>query len=384
MSKTNRYQVAVEITSHLLKELEIYEYLFDPLVTEIDINPDNKIFVQKLGLGSINTGKLAKPEDTKNLIQVLASLESQVVNPDNPRISTILPIGAARFEGTVPPVGLNPSCAIRKKIITILSLDDYIAQGFLGIVEKDLIVDYVRRKKNILIVGGTNTGKTTFANAILKEMEADDGKERLLFIEDIRELQSKNDNNVFFQVIPGIFSPKDALKSALRYSPDRIIYGEVRGAEAFDLINVFTSGHKGGICTIHANDCRGGLEKVETYIMYEKDKPLSSLISRTFDVVITMTISKNKRQLDSIAEVLGYENGEYILDFKYARDEESTKNGERKKVLCQEKNALSQGDSSVALLRGILEENKKLLECIFTLQKRVNILEERRELCNEG
>lgn len=383
MSKTNRYHVAIETTSHLLKELEIYEYLFDPLVTEIDINPDNKIFIQKLGLGAVNTGKLAKPEDTKNLIQVLASLESQVVNPDNPRISTILPIGAARFEGLVPPVALNPSCTIRKKIITILSLDDYISQGFLGTTEKDLIVEYVKKKKNILIVGGTNTGKTTFANAILKEMEADGGKERLLFIEDIRELQSKNDNNVFLQVIPGIFSPKDALKSALRYTPDRIIYGEVRGAEAFDLINAFNSGHKGGICTIHANDCRGGLEKVETYIMYEKDKPLSSLISRTIDVIITMTISKNKRELDSIAEVLGHENGEYILDFKYARDEESTKNGERKKFLMQEKNVFSQESSSFDLLRGILEENQKILESILTLQKHVNRLEERRELCNE-
>ncbi|MCF0163103.1 MAG: Flp pilus assembly complex ATPase component TadA [Fusobacterium necrophorum] len=376
---SSRYQTAKRNIESSLRRLQIYDFLFDNEITEIDINPDNKIFIQRLGKGSINTNLLAKPEDTLNLINILASLESQVINSDNPRISTILPITDARFEGTVPPIVLNPSCTIRKKIIRILSLEDYVNQGILTESHKILIENYVKAKKNILIVGGTNTGKTTFANAILKAMEKDGANERLLFIEDIRELQSNNDNNVFFQIIPTIFNPKDALKSALRYTPDRIIYGEVRGAEAFDLIHAFNSGHKGGICTIHANNCRGGLEKVETYIMYEKDKPLSTLIARTIDVVITMVIEKNERKLDSIAEILGYKNGEYILDFKYSRKTEDTDVEKEPEIFTGKASSFSESMFSSLLKQNteLIETNKVLMEKLLSFQQRIEILERR-------
>ncbi len=315
--KSNIYYEARATLESELKQLGIYDYLTNrDDITEIQINPDSKIFVNIQGKGSTFTGDYANSEKVRHIINILASLEGLIINSENPRISTILPITESRFEGLVPPVVKNPSCTIRKKSIKLLTLDDYVNQKTFTENEKELLEKYVKEHKNILIVGGTNTGKTTFANALIKCMK----NERLYFIEEVQELQTDNENTTFVQVFPEIFTPKDALKTALRWSPERIIYGEVRGAEAFDLINVLNSGHKGGLCTIHANDCYSGLEKIETYILYEKANPMSQVIARTLDVVVTMVIENYVRKLDSIAEIKGYENGKYILDFKFKKD----------------------------------------------------------------
>lgn len=303
------------ILTSALERLDLLKYLENDSVTDIMVNPDNKIFVIKMGEGKIFTGLYSTPEVTRNVINILASLEGVLINDKNPRISTSLPLTNSRFEGLIPPVVENPSFTIRKKILKVLKLDDYVRQGIFTDREKTLIENYVKTKQNILIVGGTNTGKTTFANAVIDLMQ----NERLFFIEEVRELQSTNFDNTYVQVIEGIFSPKEAIRSAMRWTPERIVYGEIRGAEAFYLINAFNSGHSGGLTTIHANDCYGGLSKLETYILYEKPYPLSELIARTINVVMTMVVENNKRTLDSIAEVKGYENGKYILDFKYKR-----------------------------------------------------------------
>ena len=226
-SQTNyKLEEAKRTLELTLKELGIWEYLFDDTITEIDINPSRDIFIYKQGEGNIFTGKIAESEKTRHLINILASLEGQVINSRNPRISTILPITESRFEGLVEPVVPNPSCAIRKKAIRILSLADYVKQGAFSEKEKILIENYVKNKKNMLIVGGTNSGKTTFINAILRAMKEFDDKERHYIIEEVGELQSENKNSVFVKIFPGIFSAKDAIKSAMRFNPDRIIFGE--------------------------------------------------------------------------------------------------------------------------------------------------------------
>lgn len=313
--ENNNILEAKTILEHELERLGILEYLKDDTVTEIMVNPDNKIHIKVLGQGKIFTGKISDPGIARNIINTLAALDGIVVNELNPGISTNLPLTNSRFEAMIPIIVENPCFTIRKKILKVLKLDDYVNQGAFTEKEKDLIISYVKNKRNILIVGGTDTGKTTFANAVIDNMQ----NERLYFIEEVRELQSTNDDNTFVLTIQGIYSPQQALKRAMRWSIDRIIMGEVRGAEAFDLLNAFNSGHEGGLCTIHANDCYGGLSKLETYILYEKSNPLSDLIARVINVVITMKIEDNKRVLDSIAEVKDYVNGKYILDFKFKR-----------------------------------------------------------------
>lgn len=319
MNETNKFYEAQKTLDLAFKRLLIYDYLVDPSITEINCNCDSKIFIQKVGIGAVDTNILADSSTIINIINILASLQGLIINDKNPRISTILPfLGGCRVEGLLPPVVSNPSLSIRKKSTRIITLDEYVKQGIFTEKEKNLMKEYVYKKKNILIIGGTNTGKTTFANALVREMN----DERLLFIEEVRELQSDAKNKIFLQVIDGIFSPKDALKSAMRMSPERIIYGEVRGAEAFDLLNAFNSGHSGGVSTIHANDCYSGLEKLETYILYEHSNPMQKVIARTINVVLVLKFINGKRVLDSIAEVNGYLNEHYILDFKYKREEE--------------------------------------------------------------
>lgn len=328
---TFKFKQAMETLEITLKDLQIFDFFKDPDITEIIINTNNSIFIKKYGK-SWDTGLTSIPDKVVHIIQILASLEGLVIDFYNPRISTTIPIKSFekigefknyRFEGIIPPVAENPIFNIRKPSIKIFNLDDYVRQGVFTEKEKELMQSYINNKKNILIVGGTDTGKTTFTNALVKEIK----NERLVCIEEVREIQIDNNVNKnvsFIQVLKGIFEPKDAMRSALRMSPDRIIYGEVRGAEAFDLLHAFNSGHKGGICTIHANDCYGGLEKVETYVLYEKDKVSPKLIARTIEVLITMVSVDGKRLLDSIAEVKGYENNQYILDFKYKRESFNT------------------------------------------------------------
>lgn len=297
-----------------LKSLKIYDYLQDNNITEVMINTDNKIFIKEMGKKNYQVG-IADPQKTIQIINTLAKLRGQVINESNPTISTVLPLTNSRFEGLVPLAVENPCFTIRKRIWRSLTLDDYIKQGIITKEIKILLTNYIKQKKNLLIIGGTDTGKTTFANALLELMK----DERLLLIEEVSELQPVLNDVSFFNVGEGAMEPKQALRSAMRWSPQRIIYGEVRGAEAFDLINAFNSGHSGGLCTIHANDCYGGLSKLETYILYNQPFPLSALIARTINVLITMVIVNGERTLDSIAEVIGYENGKYILDFKYQK-----------------------------------------------------------------
>ena len=145
----NKFYETTQTVELILHSLDIYKYFFDDKVTEIDINPDTKIFIQKFGEGSVFVGN-AEASKTKNLIQALASLEDKVINREFPRISTLLPLlfinksgeeelMQCRFEGNVPPVVEGPSCTIRKKIIKILSLDDYIKHGLIGENEKILL-----------------------------------------------------------------------------------------------------------------------------------------------------------------------------------------------------------------------------------------------------
>ena len=312
----NRVLEAKLILESIFKKIKILDYLIKDEVTDIMVNPDNKIFIITTTQGKVFTELYSTPEITKNIINILASLEGVVINEKNPRLSALLPLTKSRFEGLIPPIVENPSFTIRKKNQKIILLEDYVKQNFLSISDKILLEKYVKEKKNILIVGGTNTGKTTFTNALIALMK----NERLFFIEEVRELQSQSSDNTHVVVIENIFSPKDAIKSAMRWTPERIIYGEIRGAEAFYLINAFNSGHSGGITTIHANDCYGGLSKLETYILYEKPFPLSELIAKTIDVVVTLSRKNNIRSLESIAEIKGYKDNKYILDFKVRKE----------------------------------------------------------------
>lgn len=315
--ETNIYKAGIDNIEFLINyNMKLREFFEDPEITEISINDDNSVWVEKSGIGKVKIDLQVSSNDTLNLIKTLASMDGKEVNIFNPRVSTTLPYNnnKYRFEGIIPPITINPCFVIRKPTIKEIPLETYLETGFLSEENYLLILKYLKEKKNILLVGGANTGKTTFLNALLN---TDIVKEdRLLVIEEVREVKSsaKNKNNFELQ---GWFDGKEALKSAVRFTPERIIFGEIRGAEAFDMINVFNTGHGGGICTVHANDCIGALDKLETFMLYTQQHTMSKLIARVINVVIVLKIEKSRRYLGSIAEIKDYKEGEYILDYKY-------------------------------------------------------------------
>ena len=211
----------------------------------------------------------------------------------------------------IPPIVSNVSFNIRKKAIRVFSLNDYLKNEVMTIRQKNIIEEAVKDRKNILVVGGTSSGKTTLCNAILKEIAK--YKNRVVLIEDVQELQCETENKVRMKTCKNT-SIRDLIKITMRKTPERIIVGEIRDGAALDLLKAWNSGHPGGISTIHADDCLGGLEKLEQYIQEVSANPQSKLIARAVDLVVVIAKVEGQRKITQIVTVDGYKNGEYILN----------------------------------------------------------------------
>lgn len=317
--------VAEKNINQILRDLGLYEDLFNKTqVTEICINTNKRIFTKNLGIGFIEKDYESDNDKLTNLLKILATLDNQQLTSTNPNISTKLILSngqKVRIEGVIPPVAENPTINIRKQNSIVKSLESYLEEGFLTKKTYDLCFDSVINHKNILIVGGTDSGKTTFLNSLLKIIELKN--ERTIIIEDVPELQIKSSNVNRIQTIPKVFSPEQALKYCMRASPERIIFGEIRdGRAGYELISGFNSGHPGGISTIHADDGLGGLKKLEMYINSAFGKPMSEDIGMGINLIITLKMKNYKRYLGSIDICEGYnrENNQYILRNIYSSE----------------------------------------------------------------
>ena len=304
------------INDHLIDLLEsilgqdIMQHMQNDDVIEIMINPDKTLWIDTLTKGRIKTNITIEPQTTLNIINLVASDLGTVVTEEKPIISAELPKSKSRFQGMIPPVVENPCFTIRKKAIQIFTLDDYVKQGILSIKQLGTIKELVKNKQNILVVGGTSTGKTTLCNAIINEIS--NYNERLIIIEDTQELQSSSEDTVFMKTSDNV-NMRGLLKSTMRFRPDRILVGEIRGAEALELLKAWNSGHPGGICTIHANNVKGGLEKLEQYIEETVASPQKKMIASTIDAIIVIQKQGLKRVITDIAKINGYKNGEYVI-----------------------------------------------------------------------
>lgn len=319
MEKNHSFLQGKLMVEEAMKNLKIYHYFLDSKVTEILINTDNSIWVKKLGEGFIDTGEKSEPSQVLNILKTLASLNKVSLNEETPHISTELPLNKSRVEGLIPPVVENPKFNIRKKIPITKNIKDYLNDNFITKEQYDYLVKSVKKHKNILVIGGTDTGKTTFVNALISIM--DNLEERLIILEEVQELQTKAKNVDRIKIIPGLYTARDALKSCMRLSPERIIFGELRGEEAYDFINGLNSGHPGGVSTIHANDGMGGLKKLETYVQLGIGKPMSELIGMTVNVLIVLKMKNNIRYLDEISEIIEYEDKKYKLKTIFKKEE---------------------------------------------------------------
>ena len=289
----------------------INEALGDPAVIEVMVNPDGRLWVDRLGEGRSDAGKRVHPSETERIIRLVASHVRAEVHADNPIVSAELPSGE-RFEGVLPPVSPAPCFAIRKPAAKIFTLADYVRGQIMVPIQADALRQAVRERKNILVAGGTSSGKTTLANALLAEIANRD--ERVILIEDTRELQCAAQDCVALRTRPGVVSLADLVRSTLRLRPDRIIVGEVRGAEALDMLKAWNTGHPGGIATVHANSAHAALYRIEQLVQESVTVIPRRLIAEAIDLVVFIAGRGSSRRIETIAEVTGLDaNGDYAV-----------------------------------------------------------------------
>jgi len=283
--------------------------LADPLVIEVMVNPDGILRLDRLGEGRVDTGERLEAAEAERIIRLVASHVRAEVHANNPIVSAELPSGE-RFEGLLPPVALAPFFAIRKPAARVYRLADYVAEHIMMPIQADALRKAVRDRRNILVAGGTSSGKTTLANALLAEIL----DERVILIEDTRELQCAAPDCVALRTRRGVVSMADLVRSTLRLRPDRIVVGEVRGAEALDMLKAWNTGHPGGIATVHANSARSALYRIEQLCQEGIVTVPRRLIAEAINLVVFIHGRGTGRRIETVAEVTGLDgNGDYAV-----------------------------------------------------------------------
>ena len=290
--------------------------LADPRTVEVMVNPDGRLWVDRLGEGRSDTGTVIEPAQVERIVRLVASHARSEVHGERPIVSAELPphddAAGERFEGVLPPVSLAPCFSIRKPAARIYTLLDYVTDGILSADAARLLSLAVVDRRNVLVVGGTSSGKTTLANALLAEMAHLD--ERVILIEDTRELQCAAPDIVALRTRAGAVSMADLVRSTLRLRPDRIIVGEVRGPEALDMLKAWNTGHPGGIATVHANSALSALYRVEQLVAEAVVAVPRRLIADAIDLIVFIAGRGLARRVETIVRVAGVDpDGGYAL-----------------------------------------------------------------------
>ena len=291
----------------------ILQYLNDDTCSEIMCNDNGNLLIDRIKGGKNIEGYIS-PDQAQMILNTMAYSLRVHLNEENPIISGELPVNGSRFEGNMPPIVLNPTFTIRKRAIAIYTLDQYVEMGVIIHEQRKKIREFVKNRKNIVICGGTQSGKTTLGNAVLKEINIVDPKTRMLIIEDTRELQCDVEDLVTLRSTEHT-SMQMLLKSALRQRPDRICVGEVRGGKEANLIlEAWNTAHNGGILTVHSNDARSALMRIEQLLMASGLPVIPSYISSAINVIVSIqkSIEDGSRKVQEILEV-SFENGNYAF-----------------------------------------------------------------------
>lgn len=286
--------------------------LHDSRTVEILLNADGRVWQERLGESLKCIGSL-RPAQGEAIIRTVASCLGKTVTAAMPIVEGELPLDGSRFAGQLAPIVTAPTFAIRKKAIAIFTLDQYLQAEIISRVHYDAIKTAVRKHCNILVSGGTGSGKTTLINAIINEMVLCDPIERVCIIEDTGEIQCAAENYVQYHTTLDV--PMTALlKVILRMRPDRILVGEVRGAEALDLLDAWNTGHEGGAATLHANTPHMALTRLKSLISRNDAAPseIEPLIGEAVHLVVHIARVPDGRRVQEVIEVSGYQNGRYL------------------------------------------------------------------------
>jgi P-type conjugative transfer ATPase TrbB len=310
-------ELARRIQEKLRRELGpvVCAFLDDPQVIEVMLNPDGRLWVERLGEPMRPAGTMSGSQAESLMATVAATLRTTITR-ENPILECELPLDGSRFEAWIPPVVPSPTFTIRRKASQVFSLADYVASGIMSRGQQQILETAVRERRNILVVGGTGTGKTTLTNALIAEIVAASPAHRLFIIEDTAEIQCAAPNAVILRATDQVDMLR-LLKSTMRGRPDRIIVGEVRaGAEALALLKAWNTGHPGGVATVHANDARAGLIRLAQLMAEVTQAPMHALIAEAISLVVSIvkdTRHRAGRRIEEIVSVEGVDSAGYVF-----------------------------------------------------------------------
>ncbi|WP_258086856.1 P-type conjugative transfer ATPase TrbB [Xenorhabdus bovienii] len=308
----NRTEHDRRIMEKLKRELGsvICGLLDDPTVIEIMLNPNGTLWVERLGQPMKHIGSFAASQAESLMATVASTLRTQITAA-NPILECELPLDGSRFEALIPPVVASPTFTIRKKAVKIFTLSDYVEARIMSEGQCEAIEAAVRHRRNVLVVGGTGTGKTTLTNAIIDFMAKACPQDRLAILEDTGELQCNAANVVTMRSVEHVDMTR-LLKATMRLRPDRILVGEVRDGAALALLKAWNTGHPGGVATNHANSALGGLIRLEQLVAEATQSPMQALIAEAIDLIVSIEKTGGGRRVKEIVKVEGHDGVNYI------------------------------------------------------------------------
>lgn len=324
----------IKIIFNDMRRLGVLQPLIDDEeITEIMVNGTKRIFVERAGSISETDIQVESEEKLEDMIQGIVSKVNRTVNETSPLVDARLPDGS-RVSVILPPISLSgPIMSIRKFPAHPLELSELVDKNTLSAEAADVLSKMVKARYNIFICGGTGSGKTTFLNALAAEIAQD---ERVVTIEDSAELNLEKIKNVVSTETrsansqgKGDINTRDLIKMSLRLRPDRIIVGEVRGAEALDMLQAMNTGHAGSFSTGHANSASDMLRRLETMALIGASLPLTAIrhqISSALDIIVHLARLRDKsRRVIEISELLNLKEGEIELNplFIFRENDES-------------------------------------------------------------
>jgi type IV secretion system protein VirB11 len=291
--------------------------LDDPKVVEVMVNPDGVIWTDRIGEGRKPTNIRISSDDAGAILRLLADHAGIVVNRDTPLVSATLPETGERFQGVFPPITQVPCFAIRKRPALVYLIDDYVRAGIMTREIAAELRQALSQRRNILVIGGTGTGKTTLTNALLAEPAI--AQDRIVIIEDTAELRCSAQDSISMltKAIAPIITMADLARVTLRLRPDRIVVGEVRDGAALEMIKLWNTGHPGGIATLHANSPLDALYRLEDLVGEATDRIPQRQIGAAINLIVEIRRdpeSQAGRTVSRIAHVRGFEDSRYHID----------------------------------------------------------------------
>lgn len=295
--------------------------LDDATVVEVMLNPDGRLFIERLGHGVAEAGVMTPAAAEVVIGSVAHALQSEA-DTDRPIISGELPIGGHRFEGLLPPVVSGPAFTIRRRASRLIPLEEYVKTKIMTDAQASVIRSAIDSRMNIVISGGTGSGKTTLANAIIAEVVATAPDDRMVILEDTAEIQCAAENAVCLHTSDTVDMAR-LLKSTMRLRPDRIIVGEVRDGAALTLLKAWNTGHPGGVTTIHSNTAMSALRRLEQLTAEASQQPMHEVIGEAVDLVVSIERTGRGRQVREVIHIEGYRNNHYQTEHYAQIDEDS-------------------------------------------------------------